>query len=727
MQKPTDSTNPDTGEPMALANGEPLPQALQDDTEAVPAVSDDVESMVPNQDAVTCDQDFLAVLYDFANTINKPNAKDHTSSRTPLFNSSDENDLAIKVMLETASLEKTDFVIGAAYGEGDCFFDSCAQALNQLKGVKTYTLKSVREICASFAHSLERSYPVTTADATDDKAEQNWIYQSFREQDKTSDKSLAKAAYSQYLMHIGSSASQMAQFEKQQIGNGLAIWGEAHLDGKIICIKENVTIHLIEIHQELEETGASIFLHHLIDSNGSHAIEGDSPELYNQPNMLHIVAYKVHFAPLVKRDAKEEEQSKPAFDFSVLVEFIDQKEARDFGNPTAIFFALLAMFSKLDDTNQQSFFDTGLFEKFRKFLPPNSYESIILSLKILLIHNPENQFYSVLIHIFSDAVSPGFLQALDQSTPAAPIIWTTQAYRLMLELAKSSACDTLFDQLRDVLKNKQPKDSNDYIYYPLLTLFDSLDTKQRQAFLQNGIIADIQQRTLLSNLQYLSGISGLQMRLAQNKDCYAELLNMIDAFMHPSTNAPKRKLPIPALSLAKQVYEIIAPEIEKNRGLKTRLIDDILNDKLSFPAGPANYTLKSMIEDLLLIFETMPEKLFVISKTNSLGDLLHAIAVCFENALFDAVDAPDVPARTAKRIRSRSPTYSENNGFFAQQLSACRSPDPFSQQEFAWETPSGGSRLGFGTESLNQPGDIPEDVNCDHVPTSLQETVQKYL
>ncbi|WP_343289087.1 hypothetical protein [Wolbachia endosymbiont of Encarsia formosa] len=45
------------------------------------------------------------------------------------------------------------FKVGKALDGGDCFFDSVAQGLRQLKPEIVFTVKSLREICKKFAES----------------------------------------------------------------------------------------------------------------------------------------------------------------------------------------------------------------------------------------------------------------------------------------------------------------------------------------------------------------------------------------------------------------------------------------------------------------------------------------------------------------------------------------------------------------------------------------------
>ena len=56
-----------------------------------------------------------------------------------------------------------EYKIGAAVGEGDCFFDSVAQGLNELKdnglitGSKGFSIKSLRKSCKQYARQVNQS------------------------------------------------------------------------------------------------------------------------------------------------------------------------------------------------------------------------------------------------------------------------------------------------------------------------------------------------------------------------------------------------------------------------------------------------------------------------------------------------------------------------------------------------------------------------------------------
>ena len=49
-----------------------------------------------------------------------------------------------------------EFGLGEAKGKGDCFYDSCAQELNELSGREEYTIKSLRLLCHEYTVALDK-------------------------------------------------------------------------------------------------------------------------------------------------------------------------------------------------------------------------------------------------------------------------------------------------------------------------------------------------------------------------------------------------------------------------------------------------------------------------------------------------------------------------------------------------------------------------------------------
>jgi hypothetical protein len=175
---------------------------------------------------------------------------------------------------------------GSAYSEGDCFFDSIAQGLSEAaikiptKNEDQTGCKSLRELCRKYALDIKNRSVLTG---------RNWVKEAIKgEQDD----------YNQYLLNVRFTHPeiQMESAEKR-IHNNIAIWGRQHIEGRMIAEKLDISLHFIEI-QKLE--GKLIEMHQMVDASSSKSV---SPELvnYNDPSVIHIVVYNLHFVPLLKR------------------------------------------------------------------------------------------------------------------------------------------------------------------------------------------------------------------------------------------------------------------------------------------------------------------------------------------------------------------------------------------------------------------------------------------
>jgi len=169
------------------------------------------------------------------------------------------------------------FVLGKAIGKGDCFFDASATELNDLNDVEDRCdVKSLRTLVSEYAKSKEEN--------------NGWIKNAFRKESNEYDDYVNRVIY-----------------DSEEIE--LPIWGNAALDGRIICQKYNVKLHVIE-YRELEG-GESLLSHDVVDSNGLRT--GEFPaESWNDPRMIHLAVCNLHFVPIRRKEVKEK-QKRAAF------------------------------------------------------------------------------------------------------------------------------------------------------------------------------------------------------------------------------------------------------------------------------------------------------------------------------------------------------------------------------------------------------------------------------
>jgi len=131
--------------------------------------------------------------------------------------------------------------IGASISEGDCFFDSVVQGLNELniKPGHHFTAKSLRKDCTDYA-TKNRSPSLWVYNAVIKDAEEYFVPQKDPDGEVISENGLNKQddikSFFKYLENIKNLAKET---------NSLAIWGRLEIEGKMICEKYKVKIEVI--------------------------------------------------------------------------------------------------------------------------------------------------------------------------------------------------------------------------------------------------------------------------------------------------------------------------------------------------------------------------------------------------------------------------------------------------------------------------------------------------
>ncbi|WP_264338384.1 hypothetical protein [Wolbachia endosymbiont (group A) of Cheilosia soror] len=164
------------------------------------------------------------------------------------------------------------FKIGAAVEAGDCFFDSVAQGLNELKNKSSiiigerFNVKSLRESCQQYAKQSKSS---------------SWLSKNLKKGKDSIQKYASRIGFTVKDVKDSSSNSVIRKLELED-----AICGRNEIEGKIICEKYNVKIKVIGLYEEESTTG-----------------EGD--------NVVYIVNYGEHFVPLLSNIEKDIEDDMP--------------------------------------------------------------------------------------------------------------------------------------------------------------------------------------------------------------------------------------------------------------------------------------------------------------------------------------------------------------------------------------------------------------------------------
>ncbi|MDX5462478.1 MAG: hypothetical protein O7157_02870 [Wolbachia endosymbiont of Tetragnatha montana] len=155
------------------------------------------------------------------------------------------------------------FHVGQAIGNGSCFFDSFRQSLEQQKGIEV-TVEKLRNDCKEFA---QNNPPEWFTNAIANSYDNNDQHRSETVDDYTAN-----------IMRNGR-------------------WGDPEVEGRILCGKYDVKLHVIE-NQTVDNRDLS--LHQLIDDSGSKNAGEYNKVNYDDSSVLHVInkGY-AHFEPLL--------------------------------------------------------------------------------------------------------------------------------------------------------------------------------------------------------------------------------------------------------------------------------------------------------------------------------------------------------------------------------------------------------------------------------------------
>ncbi len=171
-----------------------------------------------------------------------------------------------------ADLIPTDYQLGAAIGQGDCFFDAIAQWLNKIEEGNGHNIKSLRMLCDAYAR---------------DEGKNGWVKAALQKDEDN---------FEQYLVRIQFTAQEMEAHEQKQCRLGAAIWGRGAVEGLMLCEELNIKLHIIEVLEEAVDDCNVMEL--LVDREGTRTIDPLAKKDYGQDRTLHLVVYGLHFVPL---------------------------------------------------------------------------------------------------------------------------------------------------------------------------------------------------------------------------------------------------------------------------------------------------------------------------------------------------------------------------------------------------------------------------------------------
>ncbi|WP_341822268.1 hypothetical protein [Wolbachia endosymbiont (group A) of Clivina fossor] len=196
-------------------------------------------------------------------------------------NAKDEEKKELNQLLEILRKKLPEgFKIGAAVGEGDCFFDSVAQGLNELKdkglitGSKGFSVKSLRESCKQYAQQVDQS-------------EGSWLDNALKVEIEELCEYIPRIEFTAEDIKNASSGSEIKILKLEN-----AIWGRPEVEGKMICEKYGVKIRTIELRDE--------------EIDGLYVTKG---KVGTGNNIIYIVNYRNHFVPLLSNIEKDIKRS----------------------------------------------------------------------------------------------------------------------------------------------------------------------------------------------------------------------------------------------------------------------------------------------------------------------------------------------------------------------------------------------------------------------------------
>ncbi|MBS9529012.1 MULTISPECIES: hypothetical protein [Wolbachia] len=179
---------------------------------------------------------------------------------------SDFLDVESEVTSLSSSSYPDNFHVGQAIGNGSCFFDSFRQGLEQQKGIEV-TVEQLREDCKEFA---QKNPPKWFTNAIVNSHDNNGQHRSETVDDYTAD-----------IMRNSR-------------------WGDPDVEGRILCEKYKVKLHVIE-NQTVDNQDLS--LHELIDNSGSKSAGEYNKVDYDDSSIVHVINKGgLHFEPLLDRN-----------------------------------------------------------------------------------------------------------------------------------------------------------------------------------------------------------------------------------------------------------------------------------------------------------------------------------------------------------------------------------------------------------------------------------------
>ncbi|WP_333023009.1 OTU domain-containing protein [Wolbachia endosymbiont of Pentidionis agamae] len=177
---------------------------------------------------------------------------------------SDSNDCYDSASVNDGFFDSYDFYVGSSIGDGHCFFDSFRQSLKEQKDIDV-TIEQLRMDCLEFASTTPEWFISAIQNSYDDD---------------------------------GKHTENIDSYIEDILGNR---WGDPDIEGRILCKKYDVKLHVAERHTIDSKWQ---ICDQLIDNEGSKNVNVVD---YNDKNILHIINQgNAHFEPLLNKQIRED-------------------------------------------------------------------------------------------------------------------------------------------------------------------------------------------------------------------------------------------------------------------------------------------------------------------------------------------------------------------------------------------------------------------------------------
>ncbi|MDX5526934.1 MAG: ankyrin repeat domain-containing protein [Wolbachia endosymbiont of Andrena nigroaenea] len=174
------------------------------------------------------------------------------------------------------------FRVGQAIADGNCFFDSFRQELEQQLKIKV-TVEQLRQYCKEFAQNNPPEWFINAiANSHDNNG------------------AVRKETPDSYIVNILSNNR----------------WGDSEVEGRILCEKYRVKLHIVEKHVV---EGKELWLDQIVNSEGSRSVDSID---YNEENTIHIINRgNAHFEPILStQEIQHNKQQSPDYDDEITPE-----------------------------------------------------------------------------------------------------------------------------------------------------------------------------------------------------------------------------------------------------------------------------------------------------------------------------------------------------------------------------------------------------------------------